>query len=458
MPARLVNIDRDTPMLLPPDLRQWIPEDHLAHYILDAVESLPLTTLRVNERGTGDEQFPPRMMLSLLIYCYATGTFSSRRIEGATFTDVAVRFLSGDTHPDHDTICEFRRQNRAVLAESFVRVLELAQELKLLHVGQITLAVDGTKVLANASKHRAVSYQRAGTQIELLQHEVAQLLAKAEQADSTPLHDGLTIPAEIARRRDRIAKLQTARVVIEERARHRAAQERPAYEAQVAERAARRARGERPRGREPQPPRATPAPKDQFNFTDPNSRIMKAGNGSHFEQAYNAQAAVETDSRLIVAARVTDAPNDKEQLVPTVHAVPPALRPAVHAVLADNGFYSAAAVTAVEADGGPTVYAALDKSDHHRRLADLERRPDPPPPPAEAAPSAHMRYRLQTQAGRALYRLRQQTVEPVFGIIKAVLGFRRFSLRGLAAVELEWTLVCLAYNLRRLHRLQVATA
>jgi transposase len=458
MPARLVNIDRETPMLLPPDLRQWIPADHLAHYILDAVESLPLTTLHVNELGTGDAQFPPRMMLSLLIYCYATGTFSSRRIESATFTDVAVRFLSGDTHPDHDTICEFRRQNRAVLAESFVRVLELAQELKLLQVGQITLAVDGTKVLANASKHHAVSYQRAGAQLELLQHEVAQLLAKAEQADSTPLQDGLSIPAEITRRRDRITQLQAARVVIEERARQRATQERPAYEAQAAERDARRARGERPRGREPQPPRDTPAPKDQFNFTDPDSRIMKAGNGSHFEQAYNAQAAVETGSRLIVATRVTAAPNDKQQLVPTVQAVPPALRLAVHAVLADSGFYSAEAVAAVEADGGPTVYAALDKNGHHRTVAALERRTEPAPPAADATPSAHMRHRLQTRAGRALYRLRHQTVEPVFGIIKEVLGFRRFSLRGLAAVELEWTLVCLAYNLRRLHRLQVATA
>lgn len=458
MPARLVNIDRDTPLLLPPDLRQWIPADHLAHYLLDAVESLPLTTLRVNERGTGDEQFPPRMLLGLLIYCYATGTFSSRAIERATHTDVAVRFLSGDTHPDHDTLCEFRRQNRAVLAESFVRVLELARELKLLRVGQITLAVDGTKVLANASKHSAVSYQRAGAQIELLQQEVTQLLAKAEQADSTPLRDGLSIPVEITRRRDRVAKLQAARAVIEERARQRAAQERPAYETKQADRDARRARGERGRGRDPQPPCATPAGKDQFNFTDPESRIMKAGTGAHFEQAYNAQAAVEIDSRLIVAARVTAAPNDKEQLVPTLQAVPPAIRNEVNAVLADNGFYSAAAVATVEAAGGPTVYAALEKTGHHRRVTDLERKTDPPAPAADAAPSAHMRHRLQTPAGRALYRLRQQTVEPVFGIIKEALGFRRFSLRGLGAVELEWTLVCLAYNLRRLHRLQVAAA
>ena len=457
MPARFVNIDRDTPLLLPPDLRQWIPADHLAHYVLDAVESLSLTTLHVNERGTGDAQFPPRMLLGLLIYCYATGTFGSRAIERATHTDVAVRFLSGDTHPDHTTLCEFRRQNGPLLAQSFVQVLALARELKLLKFGQLTLAADGTKVLANASKHSAVSYQRAGEQIELLQHEVAQLLAKAEHADSAPLQDGLTIPAEISRRRDRLAQLQAARAVIEDRARQRAAAEAPAYAAKQAARQQRRERGQRVGGREPQPPTATPKPTDQFNFTDPESRIMKAGNGAHFEQAYNAQAAVETDSRLIVGARVTAAPNDKEQLVPTLAAVPAPVRDAVAAVLVDNGFYSAAAVATVEANGGPTVYAAVEKTSHHRRVADLEQRADPPPPPAATGPVELMRQRLQTVAGRARYRLRQQTVEPVFGIIKEVLGFRRFSLRGLAGVELEWTLVCLAYNLRRLHRLAGAT-
>ena len=333
MAARLVNIDRDTPLLLPPDLRQWVTEDHLVHDILDAVESLPLTTLRVNECGTGSAQFPPRMILSLAIDCYATGTFRSRAIERATHTDVAVRLLTGDTHPDHDTIGEFRRQNKAGLAESFVQVLALAQECKLLKLGQLTLAVDGTKVLANASKHSAVSDQRAGEQIEWLHREVAQWLAKAEQADSTPLQDGLTIPAEIARCRDRLAKLQTARAVIEERVRHRATQEQPVYEAKQADRAARRERGETVRGCNPQPPSSTPSPKDQYNFTDLQSRIMKAGNGEHFEQAYNAQAAVGTDSRLIVAARVTDAPNDKEQLVPTV---PAPVRAQVTAVVADN--------------------------------------------------------------------------------------------------------------------------
>jgi transposase len=454
MPARFVNVDRDTPLLLPLDLRQWIPENHLAHYIVDAVDSLPLTNLQVNERGTGDEQYPPRMMLSLLTYCYASGTFSSRAIEQATYTDVAVRFLTGDTHPDHDTICSFRRQNKPLLTESFVQVLALARELHLLKVGQITVASDGTKVLANASKHAAVSYQRAGEQIELLEREVTALLQKAEAADSTPLHDGLTIPDEIARRSARLEKLKAARAVIEARARERAAVERPGYEAKQAQREAKKQRGEKVGGRPPQPPRETPSPKDQYNFTDPESRIMKGGSGQHFEQAYNAQASVETESRLIVGARVTDQPNDKEQLVPNVAAIPTAVVGAVGAVLADNGFYSETAVTTVEQPDGPTVYAAVEKSSHHRTVADLEQHPEPPPPAPGAPVGAVMAHRLRTQTGRALYKLRQQTVEPVFGIVKEAMGFRRFLLRGLEKVDLEWTLVCLAYNLRRLHRLQ----
>ena len=454
MPARFVNIDRDTPLLLPPDLRQWVPQNHLAHFILDAVDSLTLTHLPVNERGTGDAQYPPRMLLSLLSYCYASGTFSSRSIEQATYTDVAVRFITGDTHPDHDTICTFRRQNQQLVAESFVQVLALAHEMHLLKVGQITVATDGTKILANASKHSAVSYQRAGEQIELLEREVATLLQKAEDADCTPLQDGLTIPDEIARRRERVEKLKVARAVIEARARERAAAERPAYAAKQAEREAKKQRGEKVRGRALQPPCETPQSKDQFNFTDAESRIMKCGNGEHFEQAYNAQASVETDSRLIVGARVTDQPNDKEQLAPNVAAIPTVVVGAVGAVLADNGFYSEGAVRAVERPGGLTVYAAVEKSSHHRTVADLEQRAEPPPPAAGASVAIVMAHRLQTKAGRALYKLRQQTVEPVFGIVKEAMGFRRFLLRGLEKVDLEWTLVCLAYNLRRLHRLQ----
>jgi transposase len=457
MAARFVTIEYDTPLILPPNLRDWVPAKHLAHFILDVAEELDVRPVRVTERGTGSEQYPPRMLLALLLYCYATGVFGSRRIEQATWDSVPVRMICGDTHPDHDTICTFRRENRQLLEQTFVRVLELAQELKFLQVGQITVAVDGTRVLANASKHAAVSYEHAGKAIEQLELEVKELLAKAEQADTTPLEEGLTIPQEVQRRQERKAKLAAARAQIEVRAKARAATEMAEYQAKLAERVAQKDRGEKPRGPEPKVPRSEPQPSEQYNFTDPESRIMKAGSGLHFEQSYNAQAAVEVESRLIVGQRVSQAPNDKQELVPSVAAIGQPVA-SVTAVLADSGFYSTAAVQAVERTGegqptGTTVYVAVEKQGHHRTVSDLEQKPEPEAPGPEANIGEVMRYRLRSAAGRAKYKLRQQTVEPVFGIIKSVLGFRQFLLRGLAKVQLEWQLVCLAYNLKRLHRM-----
>ena len=457
MAIRFVPIDRDTPLLLPPNLRDWVPDDHLVHFILDAVAALDLRRVKVNERGTGSEQYPPTMMLALLIYSYATGTFGSRRIEQSTYDSVPVRLLTADTHPDHDTICTFRRENPALLTECFVQVLQLAQQLKVLQVGQITVAVDGTKVLANASKHSAVSYERAGQMIAQLELEVGQLIAKAEQADSTPLQDGLTIPQEITRRQERKAALTKARAEIEARAQARYAIELAEHEKKMAERAAKQELGEKVGGKPPKAPTPEPGPGDQYNFTDSESRIMKAGNGNHFEQSYNAQAAVDVRSRLIMGGRMSQSPNDKQELVSDLQAIPAAAG-SVEAVLIDSGFYSESAVRAVEqtAEGqssGTTVYAAMERKSHHRNVADLERKAEPAPPAAGASVSEVMKYRLATAAGKQKYKLRQQTVEPVFGIIKSVMGFRRFLLRGLAKVKLEWALVCAAYNLKRLHRL-----
>jgi|SRR5580704_3499788 transposase len=457
MAARFVTVDYDTPLFLPPNLRDWVPAGHLAHFVLESIAEMDLRQIRVNERGSGCPQYPPRMLLALLVYSYATGVFSSRRIEQATYDSVPVRMMCGDTHPDHDTICAFRRENRALVQETFVGVLELAQELKFLQVGQLALAVDGSKVLANASKHAAVSYEHAGKTIQQLEVEVQELLAKAEQADSTPLEDGLTIPEEIQRRQERKAKLAAARTQIEARALARAAAEMVEYKAKLEERAGQRDQGKKPRGPEPKEPSQQPKPGDQYNFTDPESRIMKAGTGQHFEQAYNAQAAVEVESRIIVGERVSAAPNDKEQLVPTLAAVAAPVE-SVALVLADSGFYSEAAIRAVEqnAAGEPTgtlVYAAVGKKAHHRTVRDLEKKEEPAAPDAGAAMAEVMKHRLQTAAGKAKYKLRQQTVEPVFGIIKSVLGFRQFLLRGTEKVGLEWKLVCLAYNFKRLHRM-----
>jgi hypothetical protein len=392
------------------------------------------------------------MMLGLLIYCYATGTFASRRIETLTYENVAVRYLCADTHPDHDSICKFRRENKDLLSTAFHQVLELAARARVLQVGNLTVAIDGTKILANASKHSAVSYGHAVEQMLLASEQITELLAKAESAESTPLQDGLTIPEEIKRREDRIAKLGEAVKVMEARAKERLLEEQAEYEAKLAARKAKEeSTGRKPSGKAPEPPKEGARPKDQYNFTDPESRIMKDGGG--FEQCYNAQAAVDVATMLIVGQHVCDEANDKRQLAPTVADVSPVVGQVDNA-LADTGYFSEAAVLAVESgDSGTTAFVAMKRQSHGRSVAQLEVRADPPPPPDGASVAERMEWRLDTEAGRKLYGLRKQTVEPVFGIIKEAIGFRRFLLRGLEKAGLEWTLVTTSYNLKRLFNL-----
>jgi len=456
MAARFVNLDRQTPMFLPCDLREWVPDGHIVHFILDAVDQISTNHFQVNERGTGSEQYPPAMMLALLIYCYATGRFGSRTIQAATYSDVAVRYLCANLHPDHSSICEFRVVNGPAFSAAFVRVLQLAQQLRVSRVG--TVSVDGTKIQANASKHAAVSYGRAGEMIEQLELEVKELMERAAQAEANEAKETLDIPAELVRRETRVTALKHAREMIEQRAKEMAAAQQEEYQAKEAKRQAQREAGKKPRGPEPTPPSQRPDPKEQYNFTDPESRIMKAGNGQHFEQAYNAQAAVD-EQMLIVGERVSVAANDKEELVPTVAAISPVVVEEVKAVLVDSGFYSEAAVAAVEqtpegASTGIKVYAAVEKHSHHKTVADLLPQPEPATPGPEASAKEVMAHRLKTETGKALYKLRKQTVEPVFGIIKEVMGFRRFMLRGRAKVGLEWTLVCVSYNVKRMFTLK----
>jgi hypothetical protein len=315
------------------------------------------------------------------------------------------------------------------------------------------VAIDGTKILASASKPSAVGHGQAEKTLHTLDVEIADLLAKADHADATPPQDGLTIPAEVQRRQERKAQLQRAKAEMEARAYARFQAEQAEHEAKLARRAEAAASGKPPRGRAPQAPDPAPQPKDQVNFTEPESRIVKTKDG--FQQAHHAQAGVETASRLIVRPRVSQAANDKRELLPDVVAVRCHVLP--NTLVVDSSFVSEAAVTAVElATPGLTILAALQREPHGRTVAQLKKRSDPPAPPPEAPFAERMRHRAATTAGRALYKLRQQTVEPVFGIIKEVLGFRRFSLRGLAKVTLEWELVCLAYNCQRLHRLGAA--
>ena len=424
----------------------------MVHFILEAIERLDLNCFRVNWRGCGSEQYPPSTLLALLVYCYATGRFSSRRIEDATYSDVVVRYICANRHPDHDTICSFRRKNAELFKEMFVKVLAMAAELGALKkVGSIS--VDGTKIHANASKHSAVSYKRAGEMIELLQGEVETLVKKAEDADSTPLDDGLSIPEEIARRKDRIAKLEEAKAVIEERYEAIRKEKQAQYEQKLKVREETRAAGQKPRGRDPKAPDDAPADKAQYNFTDPESRIMKTGNRSGFEQSYNAQAAVDAEgSYLILGQRVSDHPNDKQELVPTVQSVDVSVREADE-VLADSGYFSQEAVEDIETNGQCIVYAAVEKLAHGRRVEALEKQEDPDPPDEGAGMIEQMRHRLRTKKGKERYKLRKQTVEPVFGIIKEAMGFRQFHLRGRPKVELEWNLVSLAYNMRRMFNL-----
>jgi len=452
MGAKFVNIDRDTPMIFPPDLRDWLPENSMVHFIVDAVEMLDLKDFTINHRGSGSEQYPPSMMLALLIYCYATGRFSSRLIEQATYYDIAVRYIcGGDKHPDHDTICSFRLKNRKAFKEAFVKVLMMAVELG--HLKKIGgVSIDGTKINANASKHAAVSYKRAGEMIKQLELEIEELTSMAEKADSTPLDDGLTIPDEIKRREDRKSKLNEARKVIEERYEEIKQQKQAEYKEKQKKRDELRKNGKKPRGREPEPPSDNPPDKAQFNFTDEESRIMKAGNGNHYEQAYNAQAAVDTEgSMLILGKHVTDHVNDKLELKPAVNSVNPEVRGISYADT-DSGYFSEAAIEEVEKNG-IVVYSAVERQSHHRTVDDLKKKEDPPELLEEVSVKERMIHRLKTKEGKEKYKKRKETVEPVFGIIKSVLGFRQFLLRGLEKVNLEWDLVTLAYNFKRLYKL-----
>ena len=452
MGAKFVNIDRDTPMIFPPDLRDWLPENSMVHFIVEAVEMLDLKDFSINHRGSGSEQYPPSMMQALLIYCYATGRFSSRLIEQATYYDVAVRYIcGGDKHPDHDTICSFRLKNRKAFKEAFVKVLMMAAELG--HLKKIGgVSIDGTKINANASKHSAVSYKRAGEMIKQLELEIEELTNMAEKADSTPLDDGLTIPDEIKRREDRKLKLNEARKVIEERYKEIKQQKQAEYNEKQKKRDELRKNGKKPGGREPKPPSDNPPDKAQFNFTDEESRIMKAGNGNHYEQAYNAQAAVDTEgSMLILGKHVTDHVNDKLELKPAVNSVNPEVREISYADT-DSGYFSEAAIEEVEKNG-IVVYSAVERQSHHRTVDDLKKKEDPPELLEEVSVKERMVHRLKTKEGKEKYKKRKETVEPVFGIIKSVLGFRQFLLRGLEKVNPEWDLVTLAYNFKRLYKL-----
>jgi len=450
--TRFVNADRRTGYLLPPSVDEWLPEGHLARFMVEVVDGLDLGAMTGAYGGRGSDAHHPSVLVALLVYGYATGTFSSRKIERATYDSVAFRYIAANTHPDHDTLATFRRRFLPELEGLFVQVLLLAREMKLLKLGNV--ALDGAKLKANASRHKALSYKHLLKIEKQLRREVQELLAAAEAADRSPLPDGLDVPAEIARREERLQRMAEAKSKIQARAREREEAERQAYAEKMAQREALRKAGRKPRGKDPDPPAEGPRDSDQVNLTDEDSRIMPAP-GGRFEQAYNAQAGVDTATMLIVSTGVTQHTGDQRQVEPALRELAglPADLGAVRSLLADTGFFSKANVNACAAQKIEPLIAP--RRDAHHLPWSERFAPDAPEPEA-ADPLAHMLWRLKTQAGRAAYAKRKSTVEPVFGIIKHVLGFRQFSLRGLQNVTGEWPLVAMAWNLKRMHVLQGA--
>jgi transposase len=427
MSTRFVNIDRDTPMLLPSDLREWVQHDDLVHFVVDALELLDVSSASVNNRGTGSEQYPPGMMLGLLVYGYAQGLFSSRQLERATYQNLSVRYLAANTHPDHDTIAKFRRENAVLIRSAFVQLLQLAQAAGLVRLGAI--ALDGTKVGAATSKRQNLTYAQLQAEIGQWDTQVAALLERAETADQSG-ETGGELPEELAQAQQRRARLLAAKAQLEQQALAR-------HQQREAERDQAPPGGKRSR-LEPQP-----KAQDRINLTDADSSLTRTRTG--FIQGYNAQLAVSVDSGLIVAADVVRDTSDIKQLQPMVGQVIDHLGVPAQ-VLVDTGYENVPQIQAVEA-AHPTIVLCPPARSGNANPATRFKRPWRQ---RSKALREQMRQRLLTPAGKALYGLRKITVEPAIGIIKAALGFRNFRLRGLAKVRTEWILMSLAFNCRRL--------
>jgi transposase len=461
MTRKFTTVDYEESLKQTVTLGDCLPADHLARFIVGIISLLDLSAIYACYAPVGGEAFAPELLLGVLFYGYATGVFSSRKLERATlrqaqgrlYESIPFRFITGGLHPDHATIAAFRKTFLEQITDLFVQVLVVAYELGYWKLGNISL--DGSKLRADASKHQAVSYGRLLELEKSLRAEVEELLALGAQADQSALPEGLDVEHEIALRQERLVNLAEAKAVLEARAQERYAAEQAEYEAKLRAREAKaQETGHKPRGRAPEPPVPGPRVKDQYNFTDPASRIMKNPTDDGFDQYYNAQVAVDHDSRLIVSHSLSNHPNDKAEALPTVDAIPTAEIGTPEAAALDNGYFSPATVEGLAARG-IDPYIATGREPHHKSWQ--ERFAAQPAPPAADAPLIEqMAYKLGTAIGKLIYGLRKSTVEPVIGIVKEALGFRQFSLRGLAAVAGEWGLVCLAYNLKRLHTLTLS--
>jgi len=420
-------------LLLAPSLRQWLPEDHLVYFVSDVVDQLDLSAIHTvyEKEKRGQPPYDPRLMTKLLVYGYCTGVFSSRRIQKRLREDIPFKVLAAGNEPDFRTISDFRKIHIATLEGLFEQVLAMALECGAIQLGRVSL--DGTKLKANASKHKAMSYGRMKEKHQQLKAEVKQLLDQAAAADETEDRQygdqrGDELPEELRRRETRLAKIKEAKKVVERRARDKAAEEgKSAEEAQ----------------------RAKPDDKDQYNFTDPESRMMKGADG--FVQGYNAQAAVEPKLLLIVGQSVTEATNDKKQLIPMVELIEQQSGQRPETILADNGYCSEQNLEDLESADEPERkiegFIATGKQKHGEHRLPAQRGPLP----KGATRVDRMKRKLKTKVGKAVYAARKCVVEPVFGQIKQARGFRQFLLRGKEKVKGEWALLCLTHNILRLH-------
>lgn len=451
MATQFILIDRDTPYILPPCVQDYLPEDHMARFVVDIVDQLDLRALSSAYAGKGKSPYHPAMLLALLFYGYATGVFSSRKLEKATYDSMAFKYICANENPDHDTINSFRKRFNKEIEGMFVEILVLAEAMGLLKLG--TVSLDGTKIKANASKHKALSWDYANQLEAQFKQEIETLMKLAEAADNSPLPEDMNVPDELKRRQDRLAVIAKAKQEIQARAKVRYAQEKAEYDEKLAKREKYLSEtGKRMGGKAPQAPIEEPQTKDQVSLTDAESRIMPTHNG--FDQAYNAQASVDVATHLIVGHHVTQHTNDKQEIEPVLAKLKqlPECLGAVENLLADTGYFSQGNVTAC-ADATIKPYIAQKRQTHNQPL-DARFQHEPELDETALPPVEAMTHRLATKAGKALYGKRKSTVETVFGIIKHVLGFRQFHLRGLESVKSEWNLVCIGWNLKRMHALR----
>lgn len=454
MASLFKGYDRKTEYLLPPSLSDWLKKDHLAYFVADVVENLDLSAIKNTYKEGGAKGYSPEILISLIFYGYMTGVFSSRKIENATFDSIAFRYLAANQHPDHDTIASFRQRFLPQLKGIFIQILIIAREMGVKKVG--TVSIDGTKVKANASKNHSLSWGYANKLEEQLKSEIADLMQRAEAADQEKEANGMKIPEEISIRENRLQGIAEAKEKIAARAAERYAVEKEQYDEKIRKREEKAAiTGKKPGGKKLVAPTCGPKDRDQVNITDAESRIMKTGNG--FDQCYNAQAAVDIQSMLIVMADVTIHTNDKKEIEPAIKNLEKLPRDIaeIDTILADTGYHSAANIErCIEHKIAP--YIAEQREKHYQ--SPTERFAEPLPLSENATAAERASHRLKTQEGKCLYAKRKSTVEPVFGIIKHVMGFRQFMLRGAKKVKSEWDLVAICWNIKRLHAIKTNMA